>query len=162
VIQYSPNFLVVSLSPRLRNRSNVPIRIHDCAIRHTIAQGSTLSRNANLLGRTVSARALVVGIPIALRYSEIKNSLIEALRTAFPSLPSDSYTGAIRESRIRRLPSSLELQFIAHFSLRIRRLEQRERSPITQLRSPHPKLPPPIILRYKSTKSTDPNPLPQG
>lgn len=89
VIQYSANFVVVSLSPRLRNKSNVPIRIHDCAMRHTIAQGSTLSLNAKRFGRTVNARALVVGMPIAFKYSEIRNSLIEARRTAFPSLSSD-------------------------------------------------------------------------
>lgn len=85
-IQYSANFLVVSRSPRFLNKSKVPIRIHDSAIRQTIAHGSIRSRSANRLGRTVNAKARVVGIPSALRCSEIRNSRIEARRTALPSL----------------------------------------------------------------------------
>lgn len=85
-IQYSANFRIVLLSPRFRNKSNVPIRIHVSAKRQTIAQGSIRSRRANRFGRTVNARARVVGIPRAFKCSEMRNSRIEERRTELPSL----------------------------------------------------------------------------
>ena len=131
------------------------MRIQDSAMRQTIAQGSTLSRSAKRFGRTVRASARVVGMPSAFRCSDIRNSRIDDLRTALPSLSSVKFPrsresflrGEVRKSRVRGFATALELEFIAFLGMWIRCFEQREGSTVAQLRSPHSELPSSIILR---------------